>query len=378
MTISYSRNIDDTSPRLQENDNDNQKRGRDDDPTLKEKDFQHQDNDFQHQDNDFQHQDNDFQHQDNDFQHQDNDFQHFDNDQTSPLQITFIACHDKYLYALNHTTKTLLWKHHTNGLCSSAPLATTAATCDASKLVYVALLTGKLLALDQLTGRLEWQFTASKPVFTSPGFFGRRRIVFGCVDGGLYCVEAARGTLLWKIETGGPIFSSPTVTNYHDYSKFKADRHEKDCYSADEKTTSKGRKKQLYCCFGSNDGFLYTLDEHGSLVWKARIGMSVVSSPAILNPTISRFPLKRNHSESDNGVTLRRVPSTTLMRKLLPIVFCIDTKGGFHMFRLDTGKRITVCGVTRSGGEVFSSPVVIGNRIVFGSRDDHVYFLEAS
>ena len=444
---------------------------------------------------------------------------------STSLQITFIACHDKYLYALNHTTKTLLWKYNTNGLCTSAALVTTTATRGSLDLVYVALLTGKVLAIEQLTGRLEWQFMAGKPIFTSPGFFGRHRIVFGCADGMLYCLEAARGSLLWKFETGAPIFSSPTITDYyydnhndsysHDdepdsgihyienddfpskrctqntdaafenepdgnyYSterdnssskRFKQDstanmkcdnfpkriwhnpivknesdkdfndevsynytskrfKHEDTSMKKFEEFSSKyntsTKKKRLFCCFGSNDGYLYTLDEQGCLVWKARIGVPVVSSPAILNSIVeSRFPvlkrdesdsdaevkknlaaavedsildfsavptknlpivssklprfsLKRDQSESDSSVTTTTTISTRKML-IVPTVFCIDTKGGFHMFQLETGRKVAVRGITHSNGEVFSSPVIVGNRIVFGSRDDHVYFLETS
>ena len=409
---------------------------------------------------------------------------------SSSLQITYIACHDKCLYALNHTTKTLLWKYNTNGLCTSAPLATTDATRDSLDLVYVTLLTGKVLAIEQLTGRLEWQFVAGKPVFTSPGFFGRRRIVFGCADGALYCLEAIHGSLLWKFDTDSPIFSSPTITDYyygdHDshsknyfksenstskkcqqcttdvknepdnsYDYVESENPRKRCkqdfttvenepdpnfHCAEEsKSTSKkfkqesstDTKKHLFCCFGSNDGYLYTLDKQGCLVWKSRIGIPVVSSPAILNPIaeskenfsasdalnstdypiisrnvatvdpkiprfivkqdhsesnasksldpvnpiISQFPVKQDHSESDSSMT---TTITTTKKSVVPIVFCIDTKGGFHMCHLDTGTMITLCGMTHSGREVFSSPVVIGNRIVFGSRDDNVYFLETS
>ena len=348
----------------------------------------------------------------------------------STLHITFIACHDKYLYAFNHTTKTLLWKYNTKGLCNSTPLVTqtvpvamfnfssnsfvnddknrkmsypinnttninsSSSSSDtfnkshSQHLVYVTLLTGKVLAVDQLSGCLMWQFNAGKPVFTSPSFLRRNghelSVVFGCVDGCLYCVDAMCGQLVWKYKTDGPIFSSPTIVPVTEedccgeivssevcHTSFSCNDYQQQQQQQQQQQHFHKQDNISYCCFGSNDGFVHTIDQHGSLLWKARIGVPVVASPAIINPKVLQFTKSTMTSSH--------------------MVFCIDTKGGFHLFNLVTGEPINLCGggdgknkeqgggVTRCAGEVFSSPVAVGgDTIVFGSRDNHVYFLKVT
>ncbi len=68
----------------------------------------------------------------------------------------------------------------------------------AGGLVYVAQTdTHTLLALDETTGDRRWHFTAGGRI-DSPPTVHRGRIVFGCVDGWLYCLSADDGQLVWK------------------------------------------------------------------------------------------------------------------------------------------------------------------------------------
>ena len=57
----------------------------------------------------------------------------------------------------------------------------------------------------------------------------------------------------------------------------------------------------------------------------------------------------------------------------LPIACCCTINGDVCIVDLVTGK---IMGRTQLPGEIFSSPVVIGERIVVGCRDDNVYCLE--
>ena len=60
---------------------------------------------------------------------------------------------------------------------------------------------------------------------------------------------------------------------------------------------------------------------------------------------------------------------------LLPIVCCCAINGDVCIADLVTGK---IIGRTQLPGEIFSSPVIVGDRIVVGCRDDNVYCIEIS
>ena len=141
-------------------------------------------------------------------------------------------------------------------------------------------------------------------------------LLVGCTDGGLYCI-AEGGVVMWTFATAGPIFSSPLLWEGKAF-------------------------------VGSHDGHIYCVDvSTGSKVWKVRLGATAVyASPALL---------LIGNAASDAA-----------------IVTC-NTTGELSVLAADDG---VVLATYTLPGEVFSSPVCIGERIIIGCRDDHVYCLD--
>lgn len=255
------------------------------------------------------------------------------------------------------------------------------------------------MALGLYDGRLKWVFETDKPIFTSPVICGDN-IVFGCVDNCVYSISTA-GTLLWRYSSSGHIFSSPTC-KYLDGSPF--------------------------VLFGSNDGFIYCLDNQGQLLWKHELGSAIVASPTLVDSSCGKLVTRKrkvdfeydqfngkirlnsvtspcstfNHIETrehdqEIGADLQTVNGTSSFEYERTdcirfdeshnqkckdngtsdaFVISIDTKGKMVVIDLLSGEPTQIeKGFVQCDGEVFSSPVVVGDRIVFGCRDNNVYCL---
>ena len=67
----------------------------------------------------------------------------------------------------------------------------------AGKLYVAAVNTHEVHALDALSGRKLWSFTAGGRVDSAPTIW-QGRVLFGCADGYVYCLRAADGALQWR------------------------------------------------------------------------------------------------------------------------------------------------------------------------------------
>lgn len=98
--------------------------------------------------------------------------------------------------------------------------------------------------------------------------------------------------------------------------------------------------------FGSHDHFIYCCNTEGDLLWKFKATSSVYGTP---------FVFQRN--DSKNKVLLAAV----------------STDGKVWILNARSG---TAEGTDTLPGEVFSSPVVWGTKLVVGCRNDYVYCLD--
>ncbi|XP_040274754.1 beta-alanine-activating enzyme isoform X1 [Bufo bufo] len=178
--------------------------------------------------------------------------------------------------------------------------------------LYVATLGGRVLAFNPVTGKTIWKIELGKPIFSSPSC-NQNHVFVGCVDANFYCFSHM-GEKLWRLTTDGPIFSSPCISTLA--------RH---------------------VTFGSHDGFIYCCSAEGELLWRYR-----TSSPVYATPLT--FP-----NPHTGNTELLAVPSTD--GKL----WILDAHSGLLILQhaLD--------------GEIFSSPVVYGSRLVVGCRNNLVY-----
>ena len=180
---------------------------------------------------------------------------------------------------------------------------------------------------------------------------------------------------MWACKTGAPIFSSPVVT------KEDAVPH---------------------ILFGSHDNHLYCLTETGQLVWRHETTSTVYAAPFVFQVCSESTDkhgrsahllsyckgnadlngtnyAKESFSEEScphvKGISSSDSTSGQPSETSRKLVVCASTKGKISILCCATGKCL---GTVTLPGELFSSPVIVGDRLVIGCRDDNVYCCKLS
>lgn len=264
--------------------------------------------------------------------------------------LVVIGSHGKKIHALDVHSTRFVWIYTCQSSCSSTPIIDEEAEC-----VYVALLSGRVLCLCVKTGRVLWEVSLKKPIFSSL-CLARGILFVGCVDSFLYALDL-RGTIIWEFETKGPVFSSPVYA-------------------------------QGMILLGSSDCFLYCLNMDGQLLWKYETSSAIVSAVGALFPKETHLTtqtnvdynleltrLKKEENIFDINQRKRKYETISIGRrnKSKPCLYfiAVSTKGQINILS-DEGVRISHLQLP---GEVYSSPVVINDQILIGCRDDNIYSL---
>ncbi|XP_034628164.1 beta-alanine-activating enzyme isoform X7 [Trachemys scripta elegans] len=226
--------------------------------------------------------------------------------------LVYVGSHDQHIYALDIYKEERVWKLH----CEGGAVFSSPYLSILPDHLYIATLGGLLLAVNPDTGNKIWKSSCGKPLFSSP-HCNEQYVCIGCVDGNVYCFSHS-GEKVWQFSTSGPVFSSPCISSL--------------------------TKQEIY--FGSHDRFIYCCNMEGNLLWKFKTTSSVYATPFIF------------HSHDLESETLLAATSTD------GTVWVLNAKTGL------------VTGVNKLPGEVFSSPVVCGSRLVVGCRNDYVYCLD--
>ncbi|XP_078684711.1 beta-alanine-activating enzyme-like isoform X2 [Branchiostoma floridae x Branchiostoma belcheri] len=277
--------------------------------------------------------------------------------------LVFVGSHDQHVHALDLKDQCCVWKTH----CGGGSVFSSPCLGSSPRLLCVGTLTGKLTAINPDTGAVLWRTACPKPIFSSPRIT-LRWIYVGCVDGELYCVDH-RGNITWSFTTAGPIFSSPSLSS--------------------SSSTCDLLEGQDVIVVGSHDHHVYCLTDQGHLRWKFETDSAVYATPFVFyihagSTTVldSLGILNRkqspntSHSPAPSVDAIAKVrtkkDSTTAVNTSQghPCVAVASTKGTLYILTLDSGSCLS--SVTLPG-EVFSSPVVWGDLLVVGCRDDLVY-----
>ncbi|XP_075215445.1 aminoadipate-semialdehyde dehydrogenase [Lycorma delicatula] len=263
----------------------------------------------------------------------------------------YVGCYDKNLYCVDINSGDIIWSFATSGMVKSSPVKTSNSHivfgsydhnlyCLCSKTgsqvwcykgsasfssvpcvtdsrkIITASLDGTCIALTSDTATLLWSYKLSSPVFASPVIFGHN-VIFAQVTGTLYCFNINSGKLCWKLNVDGNIFSSLTLCE---------------------------RNNESVIVFGCHDHYVYCLSTNSEpkVIWKTCFESSIFSTP---------FVYGKN-------------------KKLIAVC---TTKGIINILDLNDG---SILSSHIMPGEIFSSPVIEGNNIVFGCRDNYVYCLQ--
>ncbi len=127
--------------------------------------------------------------------------------------------------------------------------------------VYIGGEEGIFYAYNPRNGDILWTLDAGSRILSDPVVNSRNEIFFGTDDGVFFAVDGNQRRVLWNFTVKQPqdgrnadIVSSPAIAN----------------------------DGTIY--FGSYNGYLYSLDEDGNLLWEEWLGQEgIISSPSIAN-----------------------------------------------------------------------------------------------
>lgn len=232
-----------------------------------------------------------------------------------------------------------------------------------------------------------WEFSCEDEVRSSPAVVGGVLFV-GAYDHNLYALDARTGKFLWKYATEAGIGSSPCV---HEGRVYVGSR-DHSLYAIDARTGrlvwtfptrgpiySSPRVEFGYVFFGSDDRHLYVVNAlHGRKVWAYEAEGPIRSTAAIAEDTIffgdeagSVYAVNLEGRLRWRFRTRRGVTSSPLLLRDLVVVGSKD----WHVYALEAKTGWAVWRY-RTQGPVVSSPAAVGMTIFIGSADRMVYALD--
>ena len=272
--------------------------------------------------------------------------------------VVYAGAEDGHLYALDASTRALLWLYDGIQPTDDAPMVVDGA-------VYVQSEDGHLYALDEFTGRLLWR-SEMGGVSAAPRASGG--VVYTGANGGkVYGMVASSplstaapaqereaGDLLWRYQADADLVSQPTAVN-----------------------------GLLYIGGG---GYLYAIDgATGSLAWRYKTGALVLEPPAVADGTVyARAVNGALYALDARSGELRWQYQAGESAKPSPtanggVVFTGSDDGSVHAVDASTGGLIWRY---RTDGPVIYAPVVADDAVYVVSwdeeaRDGQVYALDA-
>ncbi|KAM3265969.1 hypothetical protein T459_03114 [Capsicum annuum] len=244
--------------------------------------------------------------------------------------LVWCGSHDHNLYALDYENHCCIYKIRCGGSIFGAP-----ALDEVHEKLYVASTSGRVTAL--FIGALPfgqlWAHEFGVPIFGSLSINPSSGNVICCMVDGSAVTLDTEGSVIWKVSTTGPIFAGPCI--------------------------SRALPAQVIVC--SRDGSVYSFDsEKGDLFWKHDIGHPITSSAYV-----------------DEHLLLACIDSS-LSHRLLCVC---SSSGSLHVLQVSLNSDVSnqPCNTVREfakfelGGDIFSSPVMIGGEIFVGCRDDYVH-----
>jgi len=327
----------------------------------------------------------------------------------------YILSYDGKLYALDSRTGSTKWKFATagerhfeaKGLHGFQPKNQTIADpfdtylsspVVAKGVVYFGSGDNNLYAVDAASGELRWKFATGDVVHASPAYTDGV-LYFGSWDSYFYAVDAASGKEKWRLHTGEDALihnqvgfqSSPAVVDGVVYTGCRdSNLYAIDAASGKEKwhvgnngswvitspAVAKGK-----VIFGTSDTSKYQIaDTATGKVEAVEQGKAYMfSSPAIAGDVVFIGVLNGTLEAHDfaTGKLLWEF-QTEASKRNLGWVLTADRKFNSPMLFTSNWLVPAMAAFDRQGsvGSIFSSPLVVGGAVYFGSTDGNLYALE--
>ena len=263
------------------------------------------------------------------------------------------------IFALNPSEKEIKWHLNVGSPVVSTPLLhneiLVVATYDSW--IKGTSFVGKnfLFGIDRKDSKQIWKFEIPGDVFSSPCLADGKVIIVGSISNAVFALQGKSGDLVWKFETGGQVWSSAS-------------------YNGNE------------IFIGSDDGFLYCLDQDGKLLWKTKLNGKIRSSspclsfdeesPSVFIGTYSGgiFCL----SQSTGKIRWSKQINQPVMASpgiIKDKAFFAASDNKIYCFQKNDGTKVWDF---ETGDKIWSSPSIseYDNVLFFGSLDAHIYGID--
>ncbi len=219
------------------------------------------------------------------------------------------------------------WSARTGGAIRSVP----AVTNDA---VYVGSADGYFYKLDRRSGSIRWRFAAGSPVDGAPDV-GAQLVYVTARNGRVYAVEKESGRLRWSHQAGAAVMLGPYQRGY-------------DLFVAGPRTADSS------VIVGGPDGVVWAFDAvSGRARWHVALGTSIWATPAVDGGTL--------YIAANDGR-----------------LYALERRTGARRWRFDTeGAGLDLAKEGFDRRSIQSSPVIGEGMVLFGSRDGHLYAVDA-
>lgn len=258
--------------------------------------------------------------------------------------VVVFGSYDGHLYVLEQRHGSVLAQASIGGSLFASPIAlpppsSSLVLCTNRGLLSRWLLTAPSSPSASWSLSTTWTHDLRSPTFSTPCLCpSSSLLVLGCTDGSIRAVRASDGQPVWRRDTPQPVFSSPTPT------------------SLPSITDDGGGDDVAF--IGCHDGKLRALRlSDGSLLWSAALPPGPKVEPS--RGAIFSKPLLLPQPDASHAMV------------------CVATCSG-RLCLLDgrSGRLVSSTATWAVDGELFSSPVAVGDRVLVGCRDDHLYCLQ--
>ena len=295
--------------------------------------------------------------------------------------VVFVGCQDEFVYAVDLANGQLKWKYRTNlpavsplcvslcGLMGSpqgaapllaaatlfprvgAPLKIGMATSGGA--VYAGDEDGRLHCLDAKTGRQRWVFDTEAEITSTPNFDGNM-VLFGAGNETLYCLDKERGgNPLWTFKVpGGPVLGSPAII--------------------DKKTFVAGCDSSLHVIDTTRGKEIKAIDLDGQVGATPALAGDFLYVGTMTNQ-VQAVNLKKGTVAWTYEAKKRPQAYYASVAVTKDLVLAGSRDKCLHAIDRNNG---VAKWVFATGAKVDSSPVVVGNRVYFGSADGKLYVVE--
>jgi eukaryotic-like serine/threonine-protein kinase len=272
----------------------------------------------------------------------------------------YFGSSDGRLYAVDDTDGSLVWSFDTGGAVAGAPAV-------AGSLVIVAGRGERVFAVDAATGAPRWSFAMQPDVpaqrawdyFTASPVVDGNRVLVGSGDGHLYALLVETGELLWTFQTADSIRAAPLVAGDTVYQP-------------------------------SGDDYVYALAaSDGSLLWKYATegttldrGLGFMRSDIFTRPSL-RDGLLVFGSRDSNVYAVDVATHEKRWSFSYDSTWAMSTAVDADTVYVGWSTNDMVCALDlatgakkwehRAGAHTYTTALVLGNDVYWGSADGHVY-----